>query len=142
MDDKTLHNPIQTEAWEEVDPQPSTEWEDHQLHQVTHHWGALGTTGDHCVYVYIALSPQTGSPPHHPNSIDPAAVDHTWDSEAESKGSQPLFPEAIPFTEPSPMGAANTLPLVGLPTASCAQPTPHTATAPALPRQPTPGSSR
>lgn len=36
MDDKTVPNPIQTEAWEEVDPQPSTEWEDHQLHQVIH----------------------------------------------------------------------------------------------------------
>ena len=154
MEQKTPPIPMATEAWEDMDPQPSTEWDDHHHHHHHHHhhqvttiyqFRPLDATGlVVCVSCLVSNLPQTVSPVGlhiPPNDLsDPSPGDQTWDSEAESKSSQPLFPEAIPFSEPSPV--ASSLPLTGLPTASCAQPTPLTATTPALPRQPTPGPSR
>ena len=150
-EEKTPPIPVATEAWDDLDPQPSTEWDDHQhYHQVT---AADHTTPLHVLHT---SSLQTGSPvaPLPPDSVDPGSVDQMWDSESENKASQPLFPEAFSegtaATPPLPtsvpvattLSLAGGLPLPGLPTASCAQPTALTAPTPALPRQPTPGSSR
>lgn len=68
----------------------------------------------------------------HPDPIDPSSVEQTWDSEAESKESQPIFPEA--YTEP--VVSLDTS-ITQQPTTSLAQPT--TITPPLL-HQPTPGS--
>ena len=108
-----------SESWDGVDPQPSTEWDDHQ-----------GTTA-----VHSRPPGATGSPGQQ---LEP---DRAWESEVECKESQTLFPEA--FSEPT---HTTSVPL-GVPTASSAQPTaitdttvPHQGTPGSLPRQGTPGS--
>ncbi|CAI8030040.1 hypothetical protein GBAR_LOCUS17024 [Geodia barretti] len=121
-EEKSHPLPVAAEAWDdEMDPQPSTEWEDHR---------------------------KTAGSPAQPSPLEPssAVADQTWDSEAESKGSQTLFPEA--FTDPATSEIPG-LPIPGLPTASSAQPTalaatslgslPHPTTPGSLPHQTTPG---
>ena len=166
LQEKPTPVPVATEVWEEQEPRPSTEWDDrHLLHHHLHpHQVSTGQSAPQnmpysrtCLTALHALqqnmpynTPQSDSiamqhvpASTHPNPLDPAPGEPAWDSEAESKGSQPLFPEAIPFPPDTSLGApASSLPLPGLPTASCAQPTALTATSPALPRQTSPGLSR
>lgn len=131
-------HPIVSESWDDVDLQPSTEWDDHKVTNTNH--SGLKPTDVVTSYNQMGGGGGTVSPPH--------TIDHTmssgdgmWDSEVESKGSQTVFPEA--FADPASVTVSSSgslPPLPGLPRASSAQPTSLASTAPTLPQQSTPGS--